>query len=475
MSTPQGVGLLANSVSNLVVGAATMGYTVLVPAMVLRRFGTDEYGMWFLAFQIAAYVLLLDLGSQTVVSKEAADPAGRAGAAQLTSAAMASQLGLALVVVGVAAAWAGLADQRALAPLVTVLGAAAASSLLASTVRAWYGGLQRSHVAAAWLVVARLSGVAGLCVALAADAGLVALTAAVAGPQLLVHGAFLLWARRPPSPWARPDRAAFRRLVHSSSPLALWTIAGVFIAGVDIFVVRAVDPAQLGEYAIALPLLAVPTGIVTAAMSAWIPWVATVDAERPEGGRDATFEATAFTAVALSLGAVVYIGYADELVGLWAGTDSTAATGYLRLLYLAWCLRIAFLPWSVLVLVRSQQRLITFAPVTEAAVNLAASIVLGLWLGAVGVAIGTVAGAVVAAAVYLTLAIPRTAGSGVTTPLVVRALGAAWPPLLAAAFLAALSVTGAPAAWRAPAAIACIGLAGWWTATRRRMAPAPSS
>ena len=473
MSRPEGVGLLANSVSNLVVGAATMGYTVLVPAMVLRRFGTDDYGMWFLAFQIAAYVLLLDLGSQTVVTREAADPTGRVGAAQLTTAAMVSQLALAVVVVGVATAWAGFADQRTLAPLVTVLGAAAASSLLASTVRAWYGGLQRTHVAAAWLVVARLSGVAGLGAALAADAGLVALTADVAGPQLLIHGTFLLWARRPPSPWARPDRAAFGRLVHSSSPLALWTIAGVFIAGVDIFVVRAVDPAQLGEYAIALPLLAVPTGIVTAAMSAWIPWVATAETARPpEGGRDATLAATAFTAAALSLGAVVYMGYADDLVGLWAGEESSAATAYLRLLYLAWCLRIAFLPWSVLVLVRGQQRLITFAPITEAVVNVAVSIALGLWLGAVGVAMGTVVGAVVAAGLYLTVAIPRTAGSGVTTPGLVRA--AARPPLVAAACLAALAVTGAPAAWRALAAAACIGVGGWWMTARRRSAPVPA-
>lgn len=460
-------GFLANSFSNLAIGVAAMGYVVVVPAVVLRRFGTGEYGTWFLAFQIAAYVLLLDLGSQAVVTSDAANPSLNRGAARLTTAAMLSQLALALAVVGGATAWAALAGNPGLARLVAVLGLAAVTSLLASTVRAWFGGLERAHVAAVWLVVARAGAVAGLAVAFLADAGLLALTVAVAMPQLLVHLGLLVWARRPPSPWARPDRAAFARLWERTSPLAIWTVAGIFIAGVDIFTVRAIDPAEVGHYAMALPLLAVVNGVVTAAMAAWIPKVSRVEASEPGGGRYLTLFCTAAMTAALAVGAVLYVGYASELVHLWAGTAGTGrAPTYLRVLYVASCLRFVFLPWSVLVVVRGEQRSISFAPVAEAVVNVVASVALGLWLGAIGVAMGTLVGAAVAAGLYLARAVPRTAGSGLTAQNLLAAAGTAWPPIAAATGLVLLTAVDAPAAVRAVAAVGAAGTGVWWLCRR---------
>jgi O-antigen/teichoic acid export membrane protein len=467
MSRPR-VGFLGNSASNLVVGAAALGYAVVVPAVVVRRFGTVEYGTWFVAFQIAAYVLLVDFGSQAVVTSEAANPTPDRRAARLTTAAMLAQLALAATVVGAAAAWAALAGNVILARLIGVLGVAAAASLLASTVRAWFGGLERAHVAAVWLVVGRAGAVAGLVGAIAVDAGLVMLTVAVAVPQVVVYTGLLVWARRPPSPWARPDRATFARLIKSTSPLALWTVAGVFIAGIDIFTVRALDPSEVGRYAIALPLLTALTGVVTAAMSAWIPWVSRAEPGGAGGGRDLTLVGTGVMATVLSIGAVLYVGYGDEVVRLWAGTAETGrAAAYLRILYVASALRFVFLPWSVLVVVRGEQGLISFAPVTEAVVNVVASVVLGLWLGAIGVALGTLVGAVVAAGLYLGLAIPRTAGSGLTAGGLVGAALSAWPPLAAASGVALIAIVGAPAGLRAVAAVAAVGTGAEWLRRRR--------
>ena len=469
-----GIGYLGNSAANLLVGAAGMGYAVIVPAVVVRQFGTDAYGTWYLAFQVAAYVLLLDLGSQWVVTNAAAAPSRDVRAARLTTAALALQAALALVVVGIGTAWAGLVGQGTLARLVPVLGVAATASLLASTVRAWFGGLERSHVPALWLVGARLAAIGGLAVALAADSSLLTLTVAVALPQVAVHAGLLLWARRPPSPWARPDRAAAAHLVRSSLPLALWTVCGIVVAGVDIFVVRAVDPSEVGRYAIALPLLAIPTGVITAAMSAWLPRVAIAAAAGAEGGREPTLTATTLMAALLAIGAIPFVAFADEVVGLWAGGDrgGSAAT-YLQLLYVASCLRFVFLPWSVLVVVRGEQRAITRAPVTEAVVNLVASVLLGLWLGATGVALGTLVGAVVASVLYLAWAVPQTSGSGVTSPGLVRAGRSAWLPVAATAAVALVVASGAPTVWPALAAAAALAVDGWWLLDQRRRAPAP--
>lgn len=477
MSGTRGTGLAANISANLAVGAAALGYGVIVPAVVVRRFGPDAYGSWYLAFQVAAYVVLLDLGSQYLVANEAATRAMEPRASRLTTAAMVLQSILAVAVVAVATGWAALTDQPRLAQLMAILGVAATASLLASTVRAWFGGLRRAHVPAAWLVAARAGSVIGLLAAAAGHWGVVALTVAVAAPQLAVHGGLLAWARRPPSPWATPDREAFGRLLRDTAPLAVWTACGIAISGVDIFVVRAVDPSDVARYAVALPLLAIPTGVITAAMTAWMPRVAHAESVRgAEGGRDLTLLGTTFMAAALAIGALVFIGYADDLVGFLAGAGhwERAAT-YLRLLYLASCLRFVFLPWAILVVVRGEQRLIVVAPVVEAVVNLAASVVLGLWLGAVGVALGTLAGAAVAMIVYLTAGVRRTSGSGVTPTSLALAAAHAWPLVIGAVVVAVLALMQPGPPWRGVVAVVVAGVDARWLVSRMRNARRPGA
>jgi len=461
--TRDGTGFVANSVANLLIGAAALGYVVIVPAIVVRRFGPAEYGTWYLAFQIAAYVLLLDLGSQYIVTNEAATFASDDRAPRLATAATVIQSALAVTVVGGGIGWAALTGQSQLSLLIMILGLAAIPSLLASTVRAWFVGLRRAHVPAVWLIAARVASLAGLALAVISDAGLVTLTLAVAAPQLVVHVGFLMWARRPPSPWARPDQAAFVGICRRSVPLALWTACAILITGVDLFVVRAVDPSEIGRYALALPLLAVPTGVVTAAITAWMPRLARVDGAGNEAGRDLTIAATTAMAAALSIGAIPFIAYAGDIVQLFAGAGEWGSTtSYVQLLYLGYTLRFILLPWTILIVVRGRQGRITWAPVAEATVNVASSVVLGLWLGASGVALGTILGAVVGLTLNLTWAVPRTAHRGVIASDLVRAAGRAWSPLAAASSVVILAFVGADPVLRGLATIAALGIGGWW-------------
>ena len=464
MSRQRGTGFLTNVSANLSIGASALGYSVIVPAVVVRRFGDEVYGSWYLAFQVAAYIVLLDLGSQYLVTNEASAPSPGSRPARLATAAMALQTALALAVLCGAAAWAAFTGQARLAQLMVVLGMAGVASLLASTVRAWFVGLRRAHVAAAWLVGARVGSVTGLAVAVALDAGLVPLTVAVAAPQLVIHAGLLLWARRPPSPWARPDRAALARLVRSTAPLAVWTGCGIVISGVDIFIVRAVDLSEVGRYAVALPLLAIPTGAVTAFMTAWLPRVARAQAV-PGGARAMTSSGTTLMAAALAMGALAFIGYADVLVDLLAGPGQWAtAASYLRVLYAAVCLRFVFLPWAILIVVRGDQRAIVLAPIVEGVTNLVASVVLGLWLGAIGVALGTLAGAAAAAVVYLTYGVRRTSRSDVTARDLLTAVRGAGIPVTVAVIITALALGGAPTILFGVAAATALVMNGWWLA-----------
>lgn len=468
MSPQQGRGLLVNASANLAVGLATLGYAVIVPSVVVRRFGPDAYGSWYLAFQVAAYIVLLDLGSQYLVANEAATPAPDLRSPRLTTAAMAVQSALAVVVLCGASAWAALTGQARLAQLMVVLGIAGIASLLATTVRAWFGGMRRAHVPAVWSVGARIGSLVGLAVAVAVDANLLTLTVAVALPQLVINGGLLLWAHRPPSPWARPDRAAFERLVRSTLPLAVWTVCGIFISGIDIFVVRAVDPGAVGRFAIALPLLAVPTGAVTAVMTAWLPRLSQAQGGEPD--RPAmTSTGTTLIAAALSVGALAFVGYADVLVEVLAGPGAwDASATFLRVLYVASCLRFVFLPWAILIVVRGEQVAIVLVPVVEAVTNLLASVVLGLWLGAIGVALGTLVGACVAAGVCLTWGMRRTPLSGFTASALVAAIGRAWIPITAGSAAAGLGSAGAPFSWRGVATAGAVVVSAWWLAGWRR-------
>jgi O-antigen/teichoic acid export membrane protein len=210
-------------------------------------------------------------------------------------------------------------------------------------------------------------------------------------------------------------------------------------------------------------------GVATATMTAWMPRVALAEARGPEGGRDPTLTATTLMAAALALGAVVFVALAEDLVRLWAGAgDWGSAATYLQLLYLALCLRFVFLPWSMLVVVRGEQSRITGAPVAEAVVNLGASLLLGTWLGAIGVALGTLVAAAVAAGVYLIWAVPRTDRSGVTSSGLARAVAQAWPPLAATAALVAVTIAGAGRGWRGLAATVALTVDAWWLLRRRR-------
>ena len=122
-----------------------------------------------------------------------------------------------------------------------------------------------------------------------------------------------------------------------------------------------------------------------------------------------TLTATSALAAGLSIGALAYLGYADSLVRLLAGPgDWDRAGTYLRILFLASCLRFLFLPWAILIVVRGEQRSIVLAPVIEAITNLLASVILGFWLGALGVVIGTLVGATVTT-IYLTWGVRHSA------------------------------------------------------------------
>lgn len=469
-------GLLANASANTLVGVAGLAYAATVPAVVVRGYGPAAYGAWYLAFQISAYVLALDLGSQVIVSREAAAPSAGSDPAKVATAALVAQAGAAAVTLVLFAAVSAVARNGTLSVTLIVLGAAAAASLLASTMRAWFGGLRRSHVAAPWLVSARIAAVLGALTGAALDVSLLTVTVLVAAPQAMVHLAFLRWAHRPPSPWSRPGAGDLRRLVRWTSPLALWSVCGVLIGGVDIFIVNVFDPRELGPYAVALALIALPAGAVTAVATAWLPALAHLTALDRRTASLASAQATTAAAGVLALGCIPFVAMAPLVVGAWAGPGRWGvAVTSLQVLYVATALRYVFLPWVNAVVVSGEQHVVLLTPVVEASVNVAASVVGCLLLGAPGAAVGTLVGALAAAVMNVGRNMPAAPAAGIDRRgFLVAVRAAATPMALASLACLTSAVTGITPLSLAVGVVALAAGLLWAWRTLRFISPPPA-
>jgi O-antigen/teichoic acid export membrane protein len=112
------------------------------------------------------------------------------------------------------------------------------------------------------------------------------------------------------------------------------------------------------------------------------------------------------------LAAIAPLFVAGEwLTKLWVG-DLMAqhVLPIVQVLLLGVLLRQTLAPFAVILLGTGEQRLVVWTPAYEAAAKLVSSIGLGIWLGPVGVALGTVVGAIVCVTTNLTLVFPRVSG-----------------------------------------------------------------
>jgi O-antigen/teichoic acid export membrane protein len=100
---------------------------------------------------------------------------------------------------------------------------------------------------------------------------------------------------------------------------------------------------------------------------------------------------------------------AYPLLSLWVGHNYAARSAlYLEILVLGNIVRQLTYPYALVVVATGRQHLATIAAMTEAAVNVAVSIVLVHRIGAIGVAIGTFVGAFVSLGMHLTVSMRFT-------------------------------------------------------------------
>ncbi len=420
--------ILQGSASNVGRVILSMLIALVLPPLLVHRMAPAEYSAWVLILQCSAYINLLDLGLQTAIGKfvaeyDAADD--RMGSSRILSTSFAilwvSALFGALGIVFVTWRVPQLFRQMPSSLVgevrigILVVGLSAVMALPFSAFLATFTGLQRYGFPAILAMAGKLLSSAALAVLLLMHGTLVQLAWVMgvfnAGTAL---GQFFGWRK-----YAR-DRVEFAfklierktavRLAKYGSVLSIWTVATLFISGLDIIIVGHYDYKNTGYYGIASAVTNFMLLVIGGLFGPLVPAVSSLQSGRtPAQIGELTIKATRYCALLVCLFGLPLLLGAYPVLRLWVGHDYAIRSAlFLQILMLGNAIRQLGSPYSLVVIATGKQHLATIAGVAEAIVNIAVSIYLVQKVGAIGVAIGTLIGAFVSMGLHLLVSMRYT-------------------------------------------------------------------
>jgi O-antigen/teichoic acid export membrane protein len=416
----------------------------------LHRIGASDYGLWLVGLQVATYLGLMDLGVVALLPRETAYAAGReAEGEQGAVAALLARVTRLVVwqwplaVMAAVAAWAlAAAHWHGVGPVLALLLAATMLLFPLRVFAAALTGLQdlafigRTQLAS-WLV-----GAAVTVALLLAGFGLWAVAGGWVVGQALSPAVFFLRLRRrhreqvpgrlPPIPWA-----VARQYFGKSLWVSLSQITVQIVFGADVLVVGAV----LGPRAVVAYTCTAKLAMVAGNLPLMLPQIAAPalsELRMREAGarlRDVTTALTQAILLGSGLIALVIIVANEGFVGWWVGSAQFGGQA-LSLLVVALMLLHHYstaLIYSVFSF--GHERAVALIGAAQAAVALAAMVLLVPRLGLVGAPLGGIAGELLVAIPLSLRVLTRQVGSGVG-----GLLGPLRPWALRAAFLVAAAV-----------------------------------
>jgi O-antigen/teichoic acid export membrane protein len=424
--------LVKNAIANVVRGSATALVALILPPFLVRVMSTEAFGVWSLVLQLSAYTGFLDFGIQTAVGRFVAhanelDDTEQRNRIVSTSLALLGGLALLAALVMALLAWQLPALFHELPPALyadarwalLIVGGAAALGLPASVFNGIFIGLQRNEVPAVIIGGSRLVSALLLIGAAYSGGNIVAMALVVAGVNL---GSYLLqyWTSRrlalnvQIAP-ALISRRAAREIWSYCWSLSIWTFAGMLVTGLDLTLVGIFDFQAVGYYTIAASLITFIMGLQSALFSTLIPEAAMLGA-REHSQRLGTMliTSTRYGMFILLITGLPLILGAESLLTVWVGSAyAVHSAALLQILVVANIIRLALMPYAMLLIGTGQQRLVTLTPLAEGGTNLLVSLAAGWAFGAIGVAIGTLVGAIVGVICHIVVNMPRTTGISV--------------------------------------------------------------
>jgi O-antigen/teichoic acid export membrane protein len=420
--------VLQGSLSNLLRLLLSLAFSLYLPHFLVHHMGPAEYSAWVLILQLATYVNYLEFGIQTAVSKFVAEYDARGERNELHRTVSSAFLLLAAGgCIGLAAvailSWktpvlfhgmpASLWPQMRFGLI--AIGCSTAFSLPFSTFTAIFVGLQQYTYPTLVATFSRALSMAAIIVTLLATGNLLSMALVLALFNLVTAlatygGWYKLAAHRVPLRITAATRVHLQRLFRYCGVLSVWSFGGLFISGLDTFIVGHFDFGNTGYYAVAASATNFVIMLLSSLVSPLLPATASfgvVSTPERMGAllvRVARYSNLLLFVIALPLFAGGYL-----LLRLWVGADyASHALPFLRILLAANVLRYLVYGYTVMVVAGGRQRSATLSPACEAVVNFGLSILWARHYGAVGVAWGTFAGALVSVMLHLLQSMPRT-------------------------------------------------------------------
>jgi O-antigen/teichoic acid export membrane protein len=419
-----------NSMANLIGGIAGAGVSVLLPSIVAKHFDTASFSVWNLALQVVVYVNLLSLGLQTATARALAHAADagtgtvqmpvivRAARSISYSASAIALMLVALLVGAYPLLFPGVSTSLigAFRWTLMLFGLGAVGQILAQVEMGVFQGLHRNAEFVMVNVVMKLLTVALVWLGVKTQQPMVVLALLMAAATALLWPAVRAKVSRNVS-WARDvgrvalDRAARLDLLKYCGTLSVWSLMTMLVNSVGIIIVGRIDFALAGAYAVAMTAANVVVGLLGAALAPLMTSAAALNASEATRPRLKMLltRSTLGVAVGLNLFLAAVTWLAPELLRLWVGASYVRTAGPLMVVLVgAHCLRNIGAPYGLMLLGTGLHTRALASAVLEGVANVAASVVLGMHWGAVGVACGTLVGAIVGVIGSLLLNTGRT-------------------------------------------------------------------
>jgi O-antigen/teichoic acid export membrane protein len=418
---------------NLIQLAANSLIGLVLPPVLIHRLTRDMFSAWMLIVQISMYINYFDLGIQSAVAYFVAFTEER-GESRLrdsyVSSAIALLGGLALLGFGTLFVFCWILPDiftgmtaellPRIRPSILLVGFSMAVMLPTSALSAIFIGRQRSEISAGISVIGRLIS-AGLILAVVLhQPDLFRMAAAIALSNLLVS-ALVIKAWKSSALKVSVDRKLvsrepMKRLIRYCFGLSVWTVSGLLIAGLDIFVVGIVEFRSIGYYAVATSVTMLLVQIQSAVMRALMPAATVLNARSDRNGLNRVLlNSTRYGTLLLCWIGIPLIILARPLMRVWVGGDFASHTfPILQILLFANMVRLTCLPYATVVMGTNQQNKIAAVGIAEGLINLVSSVILGHRFGAIGVAFGTLIGSFSSVLMHLTYSIGVTDAVSVT-------------------------------------------------------------
>lgn len=404
---------LKNAVANVLGGAGSALFNLLLPALVVRHLGKLEFSVWSLALQVLIYLQIFGFGVQTAMTKFIAQghelddledqrKTLKAGIVLVSGFVLLAILAVVLLVIFYPLLFSNVPAEFVgeFRICIFLIGISAAWQLFALIPMGLFFGLHRNIIPVGGQFFVRMLSLLLLWVVLQQGAGLVvlSLTMALCG-ALIVPINFLAikrWASSLTVSLAPLDKFRFKELLAYCANLAVWNIAMLLVSGLAIMLVGYFDFTNVAAYSLAATVITIMVGVQQAIISPLLPAGSKLNARAETRGQlgGLLIRATGICIFGLLLSVFLLKFFGAPLLKAWLGKGySENVLELLLILAVANLIRNVALPYSMLLLAINMQKEVRLTVIVEGVTTLAASVIMAYYYGALGVAYGALIGA----------------------------------------------------------------------------------